>query len=58
MNSPKLLIDTSLLLSVHAPWAQRTTATLHGSVNDASGAGRREDLAEKGRRHTKRTMPW
>jgi hypothetical protein len=38
MLSAKLLIAPLLLLGGQALWAQRTTATLFGSVKDASGA--------------------
>jgi hypothetical protein len=38
MKLANLFVATLLLMSGHAAWAQRTTATLYGSVKDASGA--------------------
>jgi len=38
MKPVKLVLATLLLLCGPALWAQRTTATLYGSVKDASGA--------------------
>src|SRR5436305_8056219 len=38
MRSAKLFLAPLLLLGTHALLAQRTTATLYGSVNDGTGA--------------------